>query len=986
MPTRVSSPVLVGRRSELGELEAAFEAAAGGSPRAVLVSGDAGLGKSRLLREFAERAEVRGARVAVGACAAIGDGELPFAPLAGALRTLTGTLEPHEREAIEPAGRADLARLVPELGEAPDADLAPWAQARLFEQVLALLGGAGRHKPVVLAFEDLHWVDRSTRDFLSFLVRALRDERVLLVMTMRSDEIDRGHPLAPFVAEAERLPNVARVPLSPLDADEVTEQVAAILGERPERGVAERIHARAEGNPFFAEELLATARQGTEALPDTLRATLLVRIDGLGRDAQQALRLAAAAGRPLEHGVLADAAGVPEPFLLEGLREAVARHVLVPTADGRSYAFRHALQREAVYEDLLPGERIALHRALAEALEREGGAGRAAELAHHWRRAGAAERALPAAVAGSDEALQAYGLSEGLALLEQALELWEEVDDPETLVGFDRTELQRRAFEAAHLAGDGSRSIELATAVVEARAAAADGCAEALARIRLARTLWTYGEGHRAEQASAAALAALPDDATDSVRAQVLAWHGAIKMLHGRADEGLRLAEQAVPLARRSGDPHALGLALGAQGPCLGFMGRYEEGIALLRESLDTALAIGDAERAGISYSNLTHLLDEQGELEQSIAESLESVRILDDLGMKRTFGAFMRAEAAERMFRVGRWREAQALFDEAEALGPTGMALKSWLTSSATLLVEHGRFDEAEERVEEARRTRSQMRGSMWVAPSYALGVAFALWRGEIDEACALADEGLAAIVDGELPFTAAPLYELAVRARADRAQRDRARGRTGEAAEAGDVARSATQRLDAMIGESPAPPPEAVAHAVTCAAEVKRAEGAGDPAAWARAVEAWDRLGRPYPAAYARWREAEALLETGAGRAEAAASLRAAAQTARELGAAPLLAETEALARRARIDLAQEATAPPGEQDEDDLELTAREREVLELLADGLTNKQIGAQLFISDRTAGVHVSRILSKLGAANRSEAAAIAHRLGLARVG
>jgi predicted ATPase len=220
MAERVSSPTFVGRTEELRRLEAALERAGAGEPAITLLGGEAGVGKTRLVGELAARAEKAGARVLVGGCIELGDGALPYAPIVEALRHLPRTLDPASLRALAGPAHAELAGLLPELGDGPPGlgdpqGMAGHGQARLFELVLGMLDRLGREQPLLLVVEDLHWADRSTRDLLAFLVRNLRAGRVLLVATYRSDELHRRHPLRPFLAELARSGRADRVELQP---------------------------------------------------------------------------------------------------------------------------------------------------------------------------------------------------------------------------------------------------------------------------------------------------------------------------------------------------------------------------------------------------------------------------------------------------------------------------------------------------------------------------------------------------------------------------------------------------------------------------------------------------------------------------------------------------------------------------------------------------------------------------------------------------
>jgi predicted ATPase len=354
MATRVTSFRLIGRDVELIELEDALEAAAAGEPSLFLVGGDSGIGKTRLATALRERAEAEGAVTMTGECLELAEAELPYAPIVGALRPLARERHP-VLEQMTTAERSELARLLP-MVDAPPAegdDSGAAAQARLFEALLALIDCLGREGPALLVIEDLHWADRTTRSFVSFLARSLSDERVLVIATYRSDELHRRHPLRPLLAEIDRRPRVRRLQLEPFGREHVREALEDILDREPERDLVDRLFTRSEGNPLYVEELLAAGADGRGPMPSSLREALMVRVERLDDQAQQLLRLLAV-GQRLDHRLLADALGVETGELVAPLRELVANHLVVANSEGR-YVFRHALLREVIVDDLLPG-------------------------------------------------------------------------------------------------------------------------------------------------------------------------------------------------------------------------------------------------------------------------------------------------------------------------------------------------------------------------------------------------------------------------------------------------------------------------------------------------------------------------------------------------------------------------------------------------------------------------------------------------------
>jgi predicted ATPase len=312
MGGRVASPTFVGRLEELQAFEAARRRAADGEPAVVLVGGEAGVGKTRLVAELTNRCVADGTRVLAGGCVPVGEGALPYAPIVEALRTLVAEVGAAAvRELVGPAW-PELARLLPALG-APDRSGPPGqaAQARLFELLLGLLGRLGEQAPLVLVVEDVHWADQSTRDLLAFLVRNLRWERILVVVTYRNDEPGQQQ-LGPYLAELDRGGPVQRLELPRLDQAQTVAQLAGILGTAPTTELVDAVFARSEGNPFFTEELLTVERYGSRELSATLRDLLRGRVQTLPEPARQVLNVVAVAGRRMPHRPLAAVAGLDD--------------------------------------------------------------------------------------------------------------------------------------------------------------------------------------------------------------------------------------------------------------------------------------------------------------------------------------------------------------------------------------------------------------------------------------------------------------------------------------------------------------------------------------------------------------------------------------------------------------------------------------------------------------------------------------------------
>ncbi|WP_162606113.1 ATP-binding protein, partial [Jiangella aurantiaca] len=486
MALAVTSPAMVGRDEQLGGLRSALASATSGVPVTVVLGGEAGVGKTRLVTEFAAEAERDGTRVIVGQSVNLGGDGLAYAPITGALRELAAQLGTDALLAAAGPGRAALTSLLPDLPRRGD-EPAGTSQGRVFEAVTGLLEQVAADRPLVLVLEDLHWADRATRQLLGFAVRALGSARVLVVGTYRSDELSRDHPLRLLLAELERVRTVHRIDVPRLTEHEVAEQLTALAGARPPADAVRRIHARSEGVPFFVEQL-ADLDDGT-TLPESLRDLLLVRVEQLSEDSQRLVRLLAVGNDRVGHDLLAAVAAVDPDALDRTLREAVSANVL--RVDGDGYAFRHALVREAVHDDLLPGEHARLHALYAATLERrlESGAGprRAvtAEAAHHWFCAHEHEKSFAASLRAAAEARSLAAYDEAQRNFERALELWDQVPGAAEKAGFDHVELLARTASAANNAGE----VDRARALVEAALTEARAAGDAVEPSRLARLI-----------------------------------------------------------------------------------------------------------------------------------------------------------------------------------------------------------------------------------------------------------------------------------------------------------------------------------------------------------------------------------------------------------------------------------------------------------------------------------------------------------------
>jgi DNA-binding CsgD family transcriptional regulator/tetratricopeptide (TPR) repeat protein len=982
VPTRVTSSRFIGRSRELAELEAALADASAGRPSLAFIAGESGVGKTRLLQELERGALAAEARVVSGECVSLGDDELPYAPIVAALRSLTRDGDPVLDE-LGPATRAGLASLLPELAPAtapPVMDRDEPAQSRVFEALLTLFDLLGRRDPVLLAIEDLHWADASTRAFLSFLARSLRSERVLLVASYRPDELHRRHPLRPLLAELERGPRARRIELAPLTRSELAEQLEDILGAAPDDGRVARMYARSEGNPLFTEELLAAGLDGRGELPPTLRDALMVRIEALPQDAQEVLRVISA-GRSLDHALLAEASGLESGALREALREAAAGHVIAADDEG-NYGFRHALLREVVHDDLLPGEHTELHLALARALEHrmreQGGSARlAAGIAHHYLSAGDQPAAFAAAVRAADKADEVHAHGEAATLYERALQLWSRVPDPETLAGIDHATLLCRAAGAHHDKARAEALYEAALSEIDETAEpyrAAD-LLESLANVR-----WGLGAAERSLATLERGLALLPADDASPERALLLGLRAKFLMLRGRHRSAVEAARAALVAAEAADEPAARSRALNAMGTSLMALGEVDRGAGKLREALELAVANGCLPEMRAAYINLADLLHQRGRSDEGRAVAHEGAERTTGTG---GYSAWVSTVEAEIALDTGDWAFAERHLPDP---GPvTGTTFVNFALRHAELALGKGDSTRARALLDQVDAAAVNIDEPQFLGVMGALRAELERRAGDLEAARAAIRRALDRIetcTDDVVRL--ARVAAVGVVVEADAAQR---------ACDLGDdeERRRALMEAEFHLGRTGAAAedggPVEEAWLLSAEAEHARANGRTDPALHETAAQAWEAVQRPYPAALMRWRAGEG--HVAAGEREAATkALERAHEIATRLGAGWLRGEIEGLAARARLVLAGSggAAAEPAVEaaaaQQDPFGLTPRERQVLVLVAEGRTNREIGDSLFMAEKTASVHVSRILAKLDVRSRTEAAAVAHRLGL----
>jgi DNA-binding CsgD family transcriptional regulator/tetratricopeptide (TPR) repeat protein len=1096
MAATFTSARFVGRERELARIAAALEATAAGRSTTILIAGAGGVGVSRLLTETGQRLAGLAEPFEVIRCRARpGRSGDPYAPLSVALTRLLDRIPDADLPALMETGAQEILRLVPDardrlaalglLPAGPTTIDPERRQTRMLEAILGLLTRLGERRPVLLILEDLHDADAGTRALAAFLARVSRPGRLCVMATYQPDELTRRHPLHKALgamAEAARPPE--RLLLEPLRRDELARLIEGIEGERPSASVLLLVTERSRGNALIAEELLAARRELAGAsLTRSLDELVVARLASRSTECRRVLRLLAPAGEPLTLEQLATASlafereadrpaprssssprrggGVLEADLGHGLADALEHgFAQLEGPDGDAsivdaavaslppdaiVGIRHPLIARAIEADLLPGQRRRHHAALAEGL-----AERPGSRARHWLAAHQLEPARTAAIEAATQAENVDSLADALAHLELALEIDDRTEpaagsaDPAAPAN-----LLRRAAEAAFADNRAAHAAAYAESAIARLDERADRLRMGLLYERLGRYRRSAGDQEGSIFALARAVELVPRTPSRE-RALVLASLAQVRMLEGTFSEAERLAEEAIEVARAVGPE-----ALGEEGHAICTLGISrvwgedpEAGVALLLAARAIAAELGRFDDVFRATANLTTALDLLGRKREAVEVARSGIAAAQRAGQEAVFGNFLRGNGADSLFLLGDWAASRELVETALEWSPIGINLVNALSNLATVEIEMHAGETAGRVLGRLLLELETVPDAQESVPTYQAAASFALWRSDLEDARRAVGLGWGRVRETEdwvlVARMAAVVLEVDAASVVDaRAGRDlstvaAARTRSAEVLAEAEVAVEEAG-VDPSIGSRR----EADAHLAVARAYRARIEGRDEPAAWDALARTWESLERPYQVARARWRQAEAALGAGdgrAGRTAARAPLLAAIRLANELGAGPLLRELEELARRALIALpeavdgaialevgarsrAGEPIAVPvgagapmpdrafeagldwgsggsisvGDERQglalafvgpaepppgDTFGLSRREREVLVQLAQGRTNREIGERLFISQKTVGVHVGNILAKLGVSGRVEAAAVAIRLGL----
>ncbi|BDU00757.1 helix-turn-helix transcriptional regulator [Nocardia sputorum] len=986
----VSLPVrgaFVGRAAELTALQDAHRDPA---VHTVLVGGEAGIGKSRLVAEFGTRLDARTAVVS-GRCPEFGAKGVPFAPFIAVMRALLRDKGVEALAALLPA-RPALARWLPGLAARSDGAEVDTDRIRLFGEILTVLEQFAMTEPLVVVLEDLHWSDDAGLDLLAFLVANIAEGDLFLVGTYRP--ADSG-PLRKLVTGLRRDPSVRLLSTAPLTKHEVGRQLAALRGREPEPGTITRVFERSRGIPLFVEAL----GPAPEDTPAELSELLLGPLSDLPAQAASVLRLAAAAGSPVRHTVLAAASDLAEDALTTALRLLVDQQLLVP--DDTGYAFRHVLIRDAVYADLLPAERKRLHRSISRALialrERDAGQCPSGELASHAYAAGEFTSAIQAAWEAAAEARSVGAHRVEVRHLDRVLESWDQVAEAASRVDAERIEVVEAVVAACYRGGVIERGIAAADEALAAIDAGTEP--ERVARLRYYRAGLRNQSSGGGEDDLRAALACLPSNRPTLLRGEVLAELAAARAFSGAAAAAEHDARAAVEVAEQLRDVPTAHDTSSVTATALRPPGVIEEAAgadvatavshwrrsSVLREDRSAAslaarahayLGLATADRPDVAMAHFeqahaaakaagdpgtlvtvvlweTALLVSAGADEAAIAAIQQGLRAAHESYRFAEAAPILLVKWAQALTALGRWNEALDLIDESltEQLPPLSTA--ALLLCHARIMLARGDDEAATTSAANAQPLLGDRRWArQYQIQLHTVQTEIALATGNPQRA---AEIGAATLTADDLAAHHHEAWALA-----DAVARTRC---------APLVLHSVTERLPVTTAVD-------AAYRNSC-----HAVRSGRPADWTAVASSWRTLRRPFELARSLLESGTAELAAG-DRVAARSALRSVLRLADEVAAAPLAEQARQLADRAGIELADSGSQPATARPANTSGLTPRELDVLRLVATGASNRRIAAELFISANTAGVHVSRILTKLDASSRTEAAAIARERGL----
>jgi DNA-binding CsgD family transcriptional regulator len=965
---RERTPNLIGRESALSALgEALGGVADAGS--LVLVRGEVGIGKTRLLEEFAARVAEE-AHVVRGGCV---EG-VSYAPWTEALRRLLSTADVVAADDLPRRVRSQIARLLPHLS-LDEADAAggdeSGGQHLLFEAVVELLAHVALRTRLVFVVDDLHWVDPASSELFRYVANNLGRAPILLVVTYRSEDAAAERDL---IAQLARLAT-RQIALTPLAEDSTAEMAEILLGPDASPADIRRIAHDADGNPLFVEELVAAL--GTTGVPQTVRDLMLARFSVLDEPSRHLVRTAAVIGATAPQAWLAAAAGLDDNATRGAARAAVDRGLLIAGGDGTSYHFRHALLRQAVLDELLPDERVALHDAIAAALTAHPavavGIDRIAELARHWDAARDASSALRWLVAAAEQAEQSFAFEAAFDDYELALGWWESVDDAPAVAGIDHAALLLDAADAASLAGHIGRAADLARAGLD-EAYALDASRGVEAAGRVYPLLWEADRAAELFEFSTTTLLPVLDRVDPVARARFLVSRVEHLVAYGTPAEVREPAAQMMAALRGVSDPVLEARAYLVNAWCYEAYGDFERVEAEYERAAEIARnASAQSMLALVLYNHAafkTDLLDFQGSV--TLLDEVDA--LVERFGLRRYLVVSRRRRSLTHCMQ-GDLAGAAAAMASIDDVFTEGFDAWSHATGRAYVDYTAGNSEAVLRGLRPDAVGAAAPKDSDLVIETEMLRADALAWNGDVEGARRAVDRGEAAVAAEHYreTFWHGRLAMVGARVEADSGVAAMASQSIGAIENAEARATEIVAAWETAVAQLARSSPLLDAYTMGIDAEVGRLRREDVVARAHRAAEAFAMIGLPYYATYFRWREAEAMLDAG-DRPLAADLLKRARAAATTHGFAGLDTAIVALARAHQLRLGPARTTIDGDE-----ALSVRELEVLRLVVIGKSNPDIAETLFISRRTAAAHVSNILRKLDATSRVEAVSEAHR-------
>ncbi|HEY6570893.1 MAG TPA: hypothetical protein VIZ22_11400, partial [Candidatus Limnocylindrales bacterium] len=742
-----------------------------------------------------------------------------------------------------------------------DADTGPGRSTRL-QRLRDVVAASAADADVVAVIDDLHWADRSTLDVVSFLARRLAGSNVVLVLAFRSDELHRRHPLTPVVAELERHATLDHIRLAPLGSDEVRAQIEAIEGQAADPGDVARVVALADGNPFHVEELLAL--EGSGPLPDSLRDVLDARLGQVDDGTLEVLREAAVIGRQVDAELLATISRAGDAAVDDGIRTAIGTRILVADPDGRHYRFRHALLREAVYDDMRPVERIATHRRIAEALTARPDLGdpapavALAERAHHWLAARAEPEAFVALIESGRAARGANAWAEGRKAFEEALALWDRVPDPEA-AGVARSRLLEDAAAMTWYMGETRAALNLNRRTQTEPDVQADPPRLARLLDHEAWYVWEFGDLDLSRELARQANELLPADVPTTELALARGTLGAQAQMVGRSRDAVAILEEGLAIARAAGNDGAAVPIHAFLAVAYAELGEPDRALLALRSAEEGMDRVTVEDAFFAVTTNAPWVWVTIGDYEGAVTSSQWAMTLAEQRGLDIGGGQWVTAPRAEAEYRLGRWDDALATIAGSADYVTAPSPASTQQSILARILAGRGDYQAARSVVGEALR----------LARPQAIDESVAARTGET----------WVEVLGGD-PATAAHGLRTAWSAWADADGRFWRSELAWQAAWVATLLAERPGRRDADTGE------DLAAFAVEAVGPIRepgvyvdgidpkfdlakaflaRRAGHDDPAIWATAAEQLERVGYVPLAALARQGEAEAHLRAG-------------------------------------------------------------------------------------------------------------------------